>query len=114
MHLLHTVVNTASNAIPMASVTVAFLSFSRSSIGGTTLSLYLPNGAMMPFARPSIHPAATVTQITFGVNNPTAAVGFRERTFFTPDRRTREPSAVELRKRDSFLIPYLTLKHSFG
>lgn len=54
-----------------------------------------------------------ITTITVGVNNVTAAQSFRERTFFDPDRRTREPAAVEFRERDSYLIPYLTLKHAF-
>lgn len=54
-----------------------------------------------------------VTTLTLGLNNVTAAQSFRERTFFDPDRRTREPAAVEFRKRNSHLIPYLTLKHAF-
>ncbi|PAX09341.1 TonB-dependent receptor [Sphingomonas lenta] len=54
------------------------------------------------------------TTITLGIDNLTNAAGYRERTFFFPDRRTREPSLFELRKRNEHLLPYVTLKHQFG
>lgn len=60
-----TVANTASNAVPITSVTVAFLSFILSSMGGTTLSRYLPNAVINPLASSSIHDDATITQLMF-------------------------------------------------
>ena len=54
------------------------------------------------------------TTITAGLDNATARPAFRRRTFFEPDRRTREASVVELRKRNQQVVPYLTVKHSFG
>jgi hypothetical protein len=55
----------ASRDAPMVSVTLAFLSFSRSSIGGTTISLYRAKCPIKPLARPSRHWAATMTQLMF-------------------------------------------------
>ena len=49
----------------MASVTFALRSFNRSSIGGTTLSLYLAKTDINPFASPSRQLAATITQLMF-------------------------------------------------
>lgn len=54
------------------------------------------------------------TTITAGVNNATAAPSIRRRSFYDPDRRTPEPSVLEFRKRNSYVVPYITLKHSFG
>ena len=62
---LLTVLHTASNAAPIASVTVTFLSLSLSNIGGTTLSRYLANVPIIPLARFSRQPAATMTQLMF-------------------------------------------------
>ena len=54
------------------------------------------------------------TTVTAGLENATGRPAFRRRTFFQPDRRTPEPSAVEFRKRNQHVIPFLTVKHSFG
>ena len=55
----------ACKAELIVSVTLTFLSFSRSSIGGTTISRYRPYFPMSPFARLSRHWAATMTQLIF-------------------------------------------------
>lgn len=54
------------------------------------------------------------TQVTLGLDNALATPYFRRRTFFLPDRRETEPDLIERRRRNRFVIPYLTLKHSFG
>lgn len=54
------------------------------------------------------------TTITFSLDNATDAPAFRNRTFFTPDRRNPYPDQFELRHRNKHIIPAIGLKHSFG
>jgi hypothetical protein len=54
------------------------------------------------------------TTITFSLDNVTNAAAFRDRTFFTPDRRTPFPDEFELRHRNKHVIPSIGIKHSFG
>lgn len=54
------------------------------------------------------------TTITFSLDNLTNAPAFRDRTFFTPDRRNPFPDMFELRHRNKHVIPAIGLKHSFG
>ncbi len=54
------------------------------------------------------------TTLTLGLDNATGIAAYRQRTFFDPDRTTTTPSAFELRERNRHIVPYLTLKHSFG
>lgn len=54
------------------------------------------------------------TQVTLTLDNLRNAPAFRERLFFFPDRRTREPGLLEFRRRNAHVVPILSLKHSFG
>jgi hypothetical protein len=54
------------------------------------------------------------TSLTLGLDNATGIAFYRERTFFSPDRRSLEPSLYEYRQRNRHIIPYLTVKHNFG
>ncbi|WP_375403361.1 hypothetical protein [uncultured Sphingomonas sp.] len=54
------------------------------------------------------------TTVTAGLENATGRPAFRSRTFFQPDRKTPDPSVLEFRRRNQHVIPYLTVKHSFG
>lgn len=54
------------------------------------------------------------TTLTFTVRNAADALATRERTFFTPDRRTRNPELFEYRERNSHLVPLLTFKKTLG
>jgi hypothetical protein len=54
------------------------------------------------------------TTITFSLDNATNAGAFRDRTFFTPDRRNPFPDQFELRDRNKHIIPSIGIKHSFG
>jgi hypothetical protein len=54
------------------------------------------------------------TLVTLALDNAIATQATRRRTFFTPDRRTPRPDAVEYRFRNRNLIPSLTVKKSFG
>jgi hypothetical protein len=54
------------------------------------------------------------TSLTLSLDNATGVPAYRRRLFFDPDRRNPVPSAVEFRERNKHVIPYLTLKHSFG
>jgi hypothetical protein len=54
------------------------------------------------------------TTVTFNLDNATDAPAFRERTFFTPDRRNPFPHQFELRHRNKHIIPSIGIKHSFG
>lgn len=54
------------------------------------------------------------TTLTLGVNNLTGIPAFRERTFFFPNRSDQTPDRFEFRHRNQHIVPYLTLKHSFG
>jgi hypothetical protein len=61
-----TVLNTASNAFPIASVTFFFFSFSLSSMGSIKTLLYLPNPLFCtPNANPCVTLAAFITTLTF-------------------------------------------------
>jgi hypothetical protein len=55
-----------------------------------------------------------LTTVTFGLDNAIGTRGTRERTFFSPDRRTLEPDAFEFRERNRHVIPYVTVKRNFG
>jgi hypothetical protein len=55
-----------------------------------------------------------LTTLTFGLDNAIGTRGTRERTFFSPDRRTLEPDAFEFRERNRHVIPYVTVKRNFG
>jgi hypothetical protein len=54
------------------------------------------------------------TTITFSLDNATGIPAFRNRTFFTPDRRNPDPDLFELRHRNKHIIPAIGIKHSFG
>lgn len=54
------------------------------------------------------------TTVTFNLDNVTDAPAFRDRTFFTPDRRNPFPDEFELRHRNKHVIPSIGIKHSFG
>lgn len=54
------------------------------------------------------------TVMTFTVENAADTGGFRERIFYVPDRRTRDPSSQELRARYRHFVPSISLKRSFG
>lgn len=56
----------------------------------------------------------TKTTLSFNLDNATDAQATRERTFFTPTRANSNPSLYEYRERNRHIVPYLTLKHSFG
>jgi len=58
-------------------------------------------------------PTATTT-VTFGIDNLTDVPAGRDRTFFTPDRTATAPNLFETRVRNRHVVPYLTVKHSFG
>ncbi|MDP1026945.1 TonB-dependent receptor [Sphingomonas sp. KR1UV-12] len=52
--------------------------------------------------------------ITIGLDNASGAPAFRRRTFYLPDRRTEEPSLLELRQRNRHIVPFVKVKHQFG
>lgn len=54
------------------------------------------------------------TTVTLTVDNIGDAQVRRERIFFTPDRRARDPVRIEQRVRNQHVVPYLTIKHNFG
>lgn len=54
------------------------------------------------------------TTVTFSLDNATNASASRERTFFSPDRRTPFPDEFERRHRNKHVIPAIGVKHSFG
>jgi hypothetical protein len=54
------------------------------------------------------------TTVTFNLDNLTNVPAFRDRTFFTPDRRNPFPHQFELRHRNKHVIPSIGIKHSFG
>ena len=54
------------------------------------------------------------TTLTFSLDNALDLPGFRDRTYFTPDRRTPEPDLFEHRERNRHIITGISLKHSFG
>ena len=54
------------------------------------------------------------TTITLSLDNATDIPASRERTFFSPDRRTPFPDEFELRHRNKHIIPAIGVKHSFG
>lgn len=54
------------------------------------------------------------TTITLSLDNATDTSASRERTFFTPDRRTPFPDEFEQRHRNKHVIPAIGVKHSFG
>jgi hypothetical protein len=54
------------------------------------------------------------TSLIVGLDNATGVPAFRDRTFYSPDRRNPNPDQLEYRKRNRHLVPYLTLKHNFG
>lgn len=54
------------------------------------------------------------TTVTFSLDNATNASASRERTFFSPDRRTPFPDELEFRYRNKHVIPAIGVKHSFG
>lgn len=74
-------------------------------------SLYPNNPYLTAFVE--YRPTRTTT-ITLSVDNWGDIASRRERTFFTPDRRTRDPFRIEERVRNQHVLPYLTVKHNFG
>lgn len=54
------------------------------------------------------------TTLTFSLDNLTDTPGFRNRTFYFPDRTQTEPSRFEHRNRNKHIIPQISVKHSFG
>ncbi len=55
-----------------------------------------------------------LTTITLGIENLLNGRGIRKRSFFTPDRRTAEPSSFEYRERNRHIMPFITIKRNFG
>ncbi|MFC3712117.1 hypothetical protein ACFOMD_06030 [Sphingoaurantiacus capsulatus] len=58
-------------------------------------------------------PSATTT-ITVGIENLLDSKYVRERTFFTPDRRSPNPTSFEYRERKRHILPFITIKRNFG
>lgn len=54
------------------------------------------------------------TTLTFTLENAINIPAYRERIFFTPDRRTRDPFLFEVRERNQHVIPMLTFKKTLG
>ncbi|KQS04038.1 hypothetical protein ASG11_07065 [Sphingomonas sp. Leaf357] len=54
------------------------------------------------------------TTLNLSVDNLTSVSGRRERTFYTPDRRTPTASSIEYRERNSHVVPLLTVKRTLG
>lgn len=52
--------------------------------------------------------------LTFGARNLLDVAASRDRRFFLPDRTTPLPYLQELRMRNQHVMPYITVKHSFG
>jgi hypothetical protein len=71
------------------------------------------NGGIYATAFAEYRPDASTT-VTIGLDNALDTGATRRRTFFSPDRRSREPSSVEFRERNRHIIPYVTLKRNFG
>ena len=57
---------------------------------------------------------AQKTTLRLGLDNLTDAHSYRNRTFFTPDRRNPLPDLFEHRDRNKHVVPTISLKHSFG
>ena len=54
------------------------------------------------------------TTLTVGIDNLTDAPSYRDRYFYYPNRTNRSPSVYEHRLRNRHVMPYVTVKHSFG
>ncbi len=54
------------------------------------------------------------TVLTFRLDNALGGAAYRERTFFTPDRRSPDPFLFEFRERSQHLIPSISFKRTFG
>ncbi|CAM3280012.1 TonB-dependent receptor-like beta-barrel domain-containing protein [Sphingomonas antarctica] len=54
------------------------------------------------------------TTFTAGVRNALDVTSARYRIFFTPSRANPNPDTFEQRQRNQHVIPYITIKHSFG
>ncbi len=54
------------------------------------------------------------TTVTLEIDNLTGTPATRERTFYSPDRRTVAPTQFEYRHRNRHIVPSLSIKHSFG
>lgn len=57
---------------------------------------------------------APATTVTLSIDNVATTAGSRERLFFAPDRRTRDPYLREYRWRTQHILPSLTFKKTFG
>lgn len=71
------------------------------------------NGGPFGTAFVEYRPGPT-TAITLNLDNLFNTHSYRERTFFTPNRSSPTPSAVELRERNRHIGVGLTLKQTFG
>jgi hypothetical protein len=56
----------------------------------------------------------TRTTFSVGAENITNRKNFRERLFFSPDRTSAAPAVRELRERNRHVLPYISIRHSFG
>ena len=54
------------------------------------------------------------TTVALRVDNLADKAGRRQRTFFTPDRRTPAATLVEYRVRNQHVVPFLSVRQSFG
>jgi hypothetical protein len=54
------------------------------------------------------------TTFTLGAENAIAGYAYRDRIFYSPNRTNPDPYLREHRQRNRHIIPYITLKHSFG
>jgi hypothetical protein len=54
------------------------------------------------------------TTLRLSLDNLSEARGLRDRSFFSPDRRSADPDLFEHRDRNRHIVPTLSLKHSFG
>ena len=54
------------------------------------------------------------TAVTLDVDNAFNTHAYRERTFYTPNRSSPQPSSIELRERNRHINVGLTLKQTFG
>ncbi|WP_294391462.1 hypothetical protein [uncultured Sphingomonas sp.] len=54
------------------------------------------------------------TTLRLGVENPLDLGSYRDRIFYLPSRANPNPDSREHRGRDRHIMPYVTMKHSFG
>lgn len=71
--------------------------------------------SQMPFVEvfAEYRPSARTT-FSIGAQNATSRKNMRERLFFTPDRTSPAPYLREYRSRSRHILPYVSVRHSFG